>query len=249
MVRLPAVPTMVRCVVYYGTCDRIVCLMLPKRRGQLRKPDFWSEKCDTHVVVFAIGNYCMRFRHCLLSNDTVLSGNYDIITEDIEGDMVQVWLENQSTPAHTTKLWKSGEDDSEGIFGMTVEPNQRLALCFQAEWHEAEDDEVATISVVEIGFGLQVHPMPRTLPDEETGPDAQRALDLIQSAISVETDWSNLMDHFSFLRSREATHIKLTNEILDRIMGWTIVEAFVVIFMAVAQVLYWKKFFEQKRYL
>ena len=163
--------------------------------------------------------------------------------------MLKVWLENQSI-SPTKKLWKSSEEESEAIFSVTVmEPNQRLALCFRAEWDQAGDDYVASIREVEIGFGLQVHPMPRTLPDEENGPDAQRALDLIQSAISVETDWSNLMDHFSFLRSREATHIKLTSEILDRIMGWTIVEAFVVIFMAVGQVLYWKKFFEQKRYL
>jgi hypothetical protein len=41
----------------------------------------------------------------------------------------------------------------------------------------------------------------------------------------------------------------LTNEILARIMGWTVVEACVVIAMAVAQVMYWRKFFEQRRYL
>ena len=100
-----------------------------------------------------------------------------------------------------------------------------------------------------MGFNVRVHAIPRSLPDDENGPDMERALRVTEAAVSIETDWSNLMDHFEFLRSREQVHMRLTNEIMSRIMGWTLIEAFVVVVMAVLQVMYWRKFFEQRRYL
>ena len=163
--------------------------------------------------------------------------------------MVNVYLENIST-SNRVYLWKSTGDSSEDTFGLTMDPDQRIQLCFESQWtQDQDDDEAAYLSSVEVGFGLRIHPMPRSLPNEEIGPDAERALKVIEAAINVETDWDNLIDHFSFLRSREATYLRLTDEILGRIMGWTIVEAVVVVLMAVCQVLYWRKFFEQKRYL
>jgi hypothetical protein len=57
------------------------------------------------------------------------------------------------------------------------------------------------------------------------------------------------VDHFDFLRNREAQHQVLTSQILSRVMGWTLLEAGLVVAMALGQVMYWKKFFEQRRYL
>jgi hypothetical protein len=41
----------------------------------------------------------------------------------------------------------------------------------------------------------------------------------------------------------------MTEQILSRVMSWTLIEAALVILMATAQVIYWRKFFEQRRYL
>lgn len=66
---------------------------------------------------------------------------------------------------------------------------------------------------------------------------------------AINNDWENLVDHFDFLRNRESQHQVLTSQILRRVMGWTLFEAGLVICMALGQVMYWKKFFEQRRYL
>jgi hypothetical protein len=58
-----------------------------------------------------------------------------------------------------------------------------------------------------------------------------------------------LQDHYDFLRTRESINEALTDAIMSRVMGWTIAEACLVVFMAIAQVMYWRKFFEQRRYL
>jgi emp24/gp25L/p24 family/GOLD len=57
------------------------------------------------------------------------------------------------------------------------------------------------------------------------------------------------MDHFDFLRNREGMQWQLMRQTFSKIMGWTILEAILVIAMAIAQVCYWKSFFEQRRFL
>ena len=74
-------------------------------------------------------------------------------------------------------------------------------------------------------------------------------MEIIKSAQSVETSWLNLVDHYVYLRNREALAVQLSQQIQNRVMGWTVLEAVLVILMAVGQVMYWKKFFETRRYL
>lgn len=157
-----------------------------------------------------------------------------------------VTLQQTTNDGHKT-VWQNEPGATEGIFGLTVDRGLRLAFCF--EFRELTDEDETDTAELFIGWNIRVHAIPRELPDGESGPDTERARKLLEKAVNIEMDWSNLMDHFAFLRSREAVHMKLTTDILNRIMGWTLVEAFVVVLMAFAQVMYWKKFFEQRRYL
>jgi len=114
---------------------------------------------------------------------------------------------------------------------------------------DIDDDEVEDEGLP-VGFNLYVRStLERTLPEGEGGPDAKRALQLVQDSIDIVAQWRTLLDHFDFLRNREAQHNILTSQILSRVMSWTILEAILVVTMAVAQVMYWKRFFEQRRYL
>jgi p24 family protein beta-1 len=176
----------------------------------------------------------------------------------VNGNVIAVWIENLATGQ---KEWSSRSEAREDTFGVPVEAGAHVQLCFQSQFgannnnnnnEQDEDDRTTTaeLTQVRVGFGWRVHATAlRTLPDDVPGPDAERALHVVQAALSIETQWDNLADHFEYLRSREAAHLKVTQEILGRIMKWTIVEAVVVVVMAVAQVMYWRKFFEQKRYL
>ena len=132
-----------------------------------------------------------------------------------------------------------------------VEGKKRYRFCMESSELQDKDvdDDSARDFRIQVGFDLRMQMEPRALPDEELGPDAQRALDLVEAAAATERQWQNLLDHFDFLRNREAIHRQLTSQINDRVMGWTIIEAVLVVTMAVGQVWYWKKFFEQRRYL
>lgn len=159
------------------------------------------------------------------------------------------------------------ELDEESEFRIDV-PNtaQRYRLCFlalskekhelqassarkDAEQEEEEDGFQDSDYKTTVGFNIHVHDVMRTLAKEEMGPDALRAINLQASAMHLADQWENLQDHFSYLHFREVEHRRMSEQINDRVMGWTILESFLVVTMAIGQVMYWKSFFEQRRFL
>jgi emp24/gp25L/p24 family/GOLD len=180
----------------------------------------------------------------------IYSGNYDSLNDEIKEGSISATLEKIRLNG-TDSLWESMQGDLEGTFSVTVDPKGRYELCFHAHEEEERDDDTEEnfFTEIPIGFNIRLQSLPRSLPDTELGPDAQRALSLVETAGLIQVDWQNLLDHFDFLRNREAVHSQLTKQIHDRVMGWTILEAVLVVAMALAQVAYWKKFFEQRRYL
>jgi hypothetical protein len=58
-----------------------------------------------------------------------------------------------------------------------------------------------------------------------------------------------LLDHQEYIKNREATHRHIVEQTFTMVMKWTLLEAFVLICIATAQVSYLKRFFETKRYL
>jgi emp24/gp25L/p24 family/GOLD len=158
--------------------------------------------------------------------------------------------------------WESQEDSSEDVFHIPINQNPekglrtKYQLCF--ETRSKDDDEVVENeeddnipNAIRVGFHLRVENIvpARTLPENELGPDAQRALQMIDTADTAVESWHNLLDHFDYMRNREAIQDQLMRQTSSKVIGWSIVEAVVVITMAIAQVCYWKSFFEQRRYL
>ena len=168
----------------------------------------------------------------------------------MDSEAISAWLDKRTgpNPGDVTTVWKSHTEDDEDFFSLSVDPNGKFEFCI--EIHDLPDDDAdPTGGVYKVGFHLRVTPIARSLDDGVAGPDAERALKLVETASFVEDGWSNFLDHFHYLRSREATHTTLMHQIRDRVLGWTVVEAILVITMAVAQILYWRRFFEKRRYL
>lgn len=154
-------------------------------------------------------------------------------------------------------VWESND---EWDFHFEVQSSQRYRLCFLAFSKEKaresarieEEDEEDGIDGdyrTVVGFNVRVHDIERTLPDEELGPDALRAVTMQESAMYVQDQWGIMHDHFSYMHFREAEHKRMSDQINERVMGWTILECLLVVTMAIAQVWYWKSFFEQRRFL
>jgi emp24/gp25L/p24 family/GOLD len=153
-------------------------------------------------------------------------------------------------------VWRSTEGLAEEVFRVTLDgtKSNKYRLCFQSlplskeEEEEMDDDQFP--NSLQLGFNFRILPaVQRSLPDVELGPDALRAVQLLEDASNAEQHWHHLVDHFDFLRNREAIHAKLMSQTSSKVVGWSIVEALLVITMAIAQVCYWKSFFEQRRYL
>jgi p24 family protein beta-1 len=182
------------------------------------------------------------------------SGNFDLLDDEAsQAQVVTATLTKLSGKGGKianggTIIWTSAEEDTEDTFSFTVAAMGRYSFCISVQ-PTGDDDDVSQQETYPIGFNLRLDPLPRSLPQEESGPEAETGMHLIETASYIENDWKNLMDHFSYLRSREATYVQLTNQISDRLIGWNIVEALLVVCMAVGQVIYWKKFFETRRYL
>jgi hypothetical protein len=170
------------------------------------------------------------------------SGTYDCLDDDVEGSSLSVSISNFEDG---DLLFEAPTDAREGSFALSDLPEaSKYSLCFENHLDKDDDD-----NVFDVGFSIRVNGPSRSLPEDEIGPDAERALKLAEKATAIHQDWNAMMDHLMFVRNREAVHISMSESILSRLARWTYIEAFLVVGMATGQVLYWKKFFETRRYL
>ena len=143
-------------------------------------------------------------------------------------------------------LYRSPSRVLEGNFELKIlNAKTRLSLCFENRYeYDPEDD-----NSFDLGFAIRITNPPRALDDGVIGPDAERALMLVEKAAEIHKDWELMKDHQEFTRNREAIHAEMSETILGRLVRWAFFETFLVVGMAVAQVMYWKRFFETRRYL
>ena len=176
------------------------------------------------------------------------SGNWDLLDDEVEGSYISAWItKTHGKSGVGSTVWHSEEEDHEEDFSFTVDAVGKYELCFELETDPENDDYAESYTV---GFNLRLDPaVARAMDEGQAGPDTQQAMQIIESAHVVETNWYNLVDHYVYLRNRENLAVQMSEKIQDRVMGWTILEAIVVVTMAVGQVLYWKKFFETRGYL
>ena len=179
-----------------------------------------------------------NFLTCPSSRMLLCSGNYDVLEDDESAEDISVKLLDERQRV----LWNSVPGESEGTFELHVNKGGRFSLCLQNDGDEEDGDRT-------VGFALRVRGRSRALGDEEVGPDGEKALELISWAEELTEEWDTLLDHYDYLRSREAVHEELSDKIFKRVMRWTLVEAALLITIACAQVMYFRAFFEKRRYL
>jgi len=173
---------------------------------------------------------------------STISGSFEVLHDDIDSYELGVSVVNLDTGEHMHEV---PTGTLEGDFKLEhIEANSKFSICFtnNAEASDVDDE-------FDLGFNIRFHKPTRALEDGVSGPDAERAADLVEKASEIGQDWDVLQDHFEFLRNREAIHLGMNNEIMTRLRHWTYFEALLVILMAMGQVMYWKKFFEKRRYL
>eukprot|EP00934_Nitzschia_sp_Nitz4_P007794 Nitzschia sp. Nitz4//scaffold86_size83305//10004//12404//NITZ4_005250-RA/size83305-processed-gene-0.2-mRNA-1//1//CDS//3329559214//7784//frame0 len=147
---------------------------------------------------------------------STISGSFDCIEDDVEARDLAVSLVNLKSG---DKIYEAPTGTREGTFSVkdNVKGNTLYELCFQN--NEMEDDED---NQFEVGFSVHIAGTPRTLEDGVLGPDGERALKLVEKAVAIQQDWTNMMDHYEFVQNREALHQAMNDAILSRLSRWTV---------------------------
>ena len=101
----------------------------------------------------------------------------------------------------------------------------------------------------QVGFALRVIPPPSRGQDDKDGPDNRLTAHLMELSAKMMEGLHTMSDHQEYMRGRENRHSALADTTLSRIVQWTVLEAVVLVLISCGQVLYLKKFFEQRRYL
>jgi len=102
---------------------------------------------------------------------------------------------------------------------------------------------------VERSVAFTVHVRPQYLATESGGPDNLPVSNTLNLAQKLGDNLSMLLDHLEYLKKQEQIHRELAGNTLGLVWKWTLLEAVVLIGIAVAQIHYLRRFFETKRYL
>lgn len=129
----------------------------------------------------------------------LISGNFDLLDDEAKGEVVTATLTKLSGKdgkheGTGTVLWTSSEEDTEDTFSFTVDAIGRYSFCISVQPSGDDDDAAAAREdTYPIGFNLRLDPLPRSLPSQESGPEAEIGMHLIETASSIEIDWRNLL--------------------------------------------------------
>lgn len=102
---------------------------------------------------------------------------------------------------------------------------------------------------VERSIAFTVHIRPQYLSQFESGPETLPMANTVNLAQKLGDNLMMLLDHFEYLKKQEQIHRDLAKNTLGLLWKWTLLEAVVLIGIAVAQIHYLRRFFETKRYL
>lgn len=168
--------------------------------------------------------------------ETPCFGSFEILSEDPTSLSITV----RGPPPLQKYLHESkysgqhaiDKHETEGSFSFTADLEGDYGLCFENSQEISSDDQL-------IAFNFRC---------VEISGDIDYEFASMQSELfELQRGLSFLKDHQSFMNQREDRHKAILESTNFKVLGWTILEALILIGMALWQVAYISKFFETKR--
>ena len=172
-------------------------------------------------------------------------GNYDFLDDSRVVDAVSVVIMDATN--HRI-LHRSRRGSNEGSFKVEVKSGQKLHLCIQnGIWSvgnrktpqsRPHDGKERTVGV--------------TFSFEEKNPAAElvnQSGRLVSATQGLFRELGRLKDHYSYMRAREAMHRETVEDTFSRLLNWSLLEGTAVIGVALGQIVYLRRFLEQRRYI
>ncbi|KAG7343876.1 emp24/gp25L/p24 family protein [Nitzschia inconspicua] len=175
-----------------------------------------------------------------------LHGNFDLLDDSVSPDPLSVIVLDYEQE-HV--LFRSRRRAREGIFQVSLKPDQHVYLCLQNGLVTASGGRKATPErnhdgqVRTVGFQFTVQAKNAA---QELMTQNER---MIQSTEDLAREIGNLKNHHEFMRTREAKHREVVEQTFSQLMRWLLLEVSTVIFIAGAQIMYFRRFLERRRYI
>lgn len=174
-------------------------------------------------------------------------GNYDLLDDSSSrsADAVSVVIldaKNQRI------LYRSRRGSNEGNFKVEVTSGQKLNICLQnGIWNAGKRKAVQTRPhdgqdrTVGVQFSFE-EKNPHVELNSQNGKLVRATRDLFR-------ELGRLKDHYGYMRAREAKHRETVEGTFSQLMNWTCLQGLAVISVAAGQILYFRRFLEQRRYI
>jgi hypothetical protein len=181
----------------------------------------------------------------------VLQGHYQVLTDPSEAtpDTVHVFvMDDDETIYFQSKVGQLGDS-----YQIAVGPNHKYWLCFQNDpYHHYGEKEMEQTKHPDdkdrlIGFGYRLTTMEQKAADASAAN--QHLFAWSQITTDMQTAMANLLQHHEYMRFRESTHREMVEKTFADIFKAHMLEAGMVMAVAVGQVLYFRRFLETKRFL
>jgi len=193
-----------------------------------------------------------------------ITGSYEVLEDELSMSPITSTLFDDMYEV----LWHSEQSASDGSF--ITRGSGRFHLCFgngsggyktnedrekermKVEGHHIDDDNFDYKNYDgkprHIAFNIRVRQEMKA--SDNSGSSANGSSNrVLGMAARLKDKLDLLMDHQEYIKSREEQHRDIMEKTYSLLMKWTILEAVVLVCVATSQVIYFRKFFETKRYL
>mmetsp|Transcript_29538 Transcript_29538/g.43959 ORF Transcript_29538/g.43959 Transcript_29538/m.43959 type:complete len:250 (-) Transcript_29538:364-1113(-) len=173
---------------------------------------------------------------------SLITGNYDMLEDELSPDPLTVVIYG----SNNREMYHSSVFESEGTFTIAGIGTHQFCISNGLNGKKKADGKDRTV-----GFAIRVKPVQRgkDSKDDKEGPDNEHTANLMSLSSTLIEGLETMKDHQQYVKDREARYLLLAAHSYQRVMRWTFVEALVLMFIAGGQIMYLRKFFEQKRYL
>lgn len=186
-----------------------------------------------------------------------LVGNYELVDDSgISAEPLLAYV--MAVDDKGTVLW-SKVGASLASFDVEIangpDSPKRYWLCIQNSSHHpnSEHSEEAHPDLKSRVVGFAYHLVDNDQPVDESKRslswEEENVADWNKRSTDIKGDLRTLVEHHQYLKVREASHRSLVERTFVDVLQWTLVEAFMVVLVAVGQVMYFRRFLENKRYI
>ena len=196
------------------------------------------------------GDECILIHTPKSTAKLYLSGSYGMLENhsELDGSVVLVYIMDGMTEEIR---YQNNHGRGRGAFRIPANPSQPYWICVQnnSRGPEDEDGEHPDHQPRTVGLTYQLEFSEASSSLDPLDPHNQKLQIWLDHAGDMQRELRGLLDHFSYMKTREAMQREIVERTFTETMTWTVFEAFMVCLAALGQVFYMRSFLEKKRYM